>query len=41
VPLREAQKIAVRAMKFSTVEEVKEFLVGHVKRLAPDIPLPE
>ncbi len=41
VPLREAQKIAVRAMKFSTVEEVKEFLIGHVKRLAPDIPLPE
>ena len=41
VPLREAQKIAVRTMKFSTVEEVKEFLVGHVKRLAPDIPLPE
>jgi len=41
VPLREAQKIAVKAMKFSTVEEVKEFLVGHVKRLAPDIPLPE
>jgi len=26
VPLREAQKIAVRAMKFSTVEEVKELL---------------
>jgi phosphotransferase system enzyme I (PtsI) len=41
VPLREAQKIAVKAMKFSTVEEVKEFLIGHVKRLAPDIPLPE
>jgi phosphoenolpyruvate-protein phosphotransferase (PTS system enzyme I) len=40
VPLREAQKIAVRAMKFSTVEEVKEFLVGHLKRVAPDIPLP-
>ncbi len=41
VTLREAQKIAVRAMKFSTVEEVKEFLVGHLKQLAPDIPLPE
>jgi len=41
VPLREAQKIAVKAMKFSTVEEVKEFLVGHVRRIAPDIPLPE
>jgi phosphotransferase system enzyme I (PtsI) len=41
VTLREAQKIAAKALTFSTWEEVKEFLVGHLKRLTPDIPLPE
>ena len=41
VTLREAQKIAAKALMFSTWEEVKEFLVGNLKRLTPDIPLPE
>ncbi len=41
VTLREAQKIAAKALAFATFEEVKDFLVGCVKRLAPDIPLPE
>ena len=40
VTLREAQKIAAKALTFSVHEEVKEFLVNNVKRLAPDIPLP-
>jgi phosphotransferase system enzyme I (PtsI) len=41
VTLREAQKIAAKALTFSTWEEAREFLVGHLKRLTPDIPLPE
>ena len=39
--VKEAQKIAAKALTFSTVEEVQEHLIGHLKRLAPDIPLPE
>ncbi len=41
VTVKEAQKIAAKALTFSTVEEVQEHLIGHLKRLAPDIPLPE
>jgi phosphotransferase system enzyme I (PtsI) len=41
VTVKEAQKIAAKALTFSTVEEVKEFLVANLKRLSPDIPLPE
>jgi phosphotransferase system enzyme I (PtsI) len=41
VTVKEAQKIAAKALTFSTDEEVKEFLVANLKRLSPDIPLPE
>jgi len=41
VTVKEAQKIAAKALTFSTVEEVKEFLTANLKRLSPDIPLPE
>jgi len=41
VTLHEAQKIAAKSLTFSTWEEVREFLVGHLKRVTPDIPLPE
>jgi phosphotransferase system enzyme I (PtsI) len=39
VSYKEAQKIALKAMSFSTEEESKEFLRVNMKRLAPDIPL--
>jgi phosphotransferase system enzyme I (PtsI) len=39
VTYKEAQKIALKAMSFSTEEEAKEFLRVNMKRLAPDIPL--
>ena len=41
VTLREAQKIAAKSLTFSAYEDVREYLVGHLKRLTPDIPLPE
>jgi len=40
VTLREAQKIAVKALAFATWEEVKDFLLSHLKRVTPDIPIP-
>ena len=39
VTYKEAQKIALKAMSFTTEEEAKEFLRVNMKRLAPDIPL--
>lgn len=41
VTLNDAQKIALKALTYSTAAEIKEFLARNLKRVAPEIPLPE
>ncbi|MCX6137354.1 MAG: phosphoenolpyruvate--protein phosphotransferase [Ignavibacteriales bacterium] len=41
VNYKEAQKVALKAIAFSTADEVREFLTANTKRIAPEIHLKE